>query len=74
MARMKPKAGSTTLLFDVFYEDGSRSSNRKVPGSVVDGPDGDEPARGYIEAQERQIAERSGIPPRRIERVVRSSG
>jgi len=74
MARMKPKAGSATVLFDVFYEDGGRSSNRKVPGSVVDGPDGDAPARRHIEVQERQIAEKSGIPPRRIERLVRSTG
>ena len=74
MARMKPKLINTTVLFDVFYEDGGRSSNRKVPGSVVDGPDGDAPARRYIEVQERQIAEKSGIPPRRIERLVRSTG
>jgi hypothetical protein len=70
---MKPKAGSATVLFDVFYKDGGRSSNRKVPTSVVNGPDGDAPARRYIEAQERQIAEKSGIAPRHIERVVRSA-
>ena len=56
MAHMKPKAGSATVLFDVFYKDGGRSSNRKVPSSVVNGPDGDAPARRYIEEQERQIA------------------
>ena len=44
MARMKPKAVNTTVLFDVFYEDGGRASNRKVPGSEVGGLDGDEPA------------------------------
>jgi hypothetical protein len=71
---MKPKAGAANVLFDVFYEDGGRSSNRKVPAGVVDGPDGDVPARRYMEEQEKQIAERSGIPPRRIERVVRSAG
>ena len=48
------------VLFDVLYEDGSRASNRKVPGSELDGFDGDVPAKTYIEAQDRQIAEISG--------------
>jgi hypothetical protein len=72
MARMKPKAVNTSILFDVFYEDGGRTSNRKVPGTEIGGLDGDVPARAYIEAQDRQIAERSGIPPRPIKRLVRS--
>ena len=74
MARMKPKSVNTSVLFDVFYEDGSRTSNRKVPGSEVGGLDGDAPARAYIEAQDRQIGERSGILPRSIKRIVRSAG
>jgi hypothetical protein len=74
MARMKPKSINTTVLFDVFYEDGSRTSNRKVPGSEVGGLDGDAPARAYIEAQDRQIGERSGNLPRSIKRIVRSEG
>jgi hypothetical protein len=71
---MKPKSINTTILFDVFYEDGGRSSNRKVPGNEIGGLHGDAPARAYIEAQERRIAEQSGIPPRPIKRVVRSGG
>ena len=74
MPRMKPKSVNTSVLFDVFYEDGSRTSNRKVPGSEVGGLDGDAPARAYIEAQDRQIGERSGILPRSIKRIVRSAG
>ena len=74
MARMKPKSVNTTVLFDVFYEDGSRASNRKVPGSEIGGLDGDAPARAYIEAQDRQIGERSGLLPRSIKRIVRSAG
>lgn len=74
MARMKPKSVNTTVLFDVFYEDGSRTSNRKVPGSEIGGFDGDAPARAYIEAQDRQIGERSGMQPRSIKRIVRSAG
>ena len=29
------------ILFDVLYEDGTRTSNRKVPGSELGGVDGD---------------------------------
>jgi hypothetical protein len=71
---MKPKSVNTAVLFDVLYEDGSRASNRRVPGSEIGGLDRDGPARAYIEAQDRQIAERSGIPPRPIKRIVRSAG
>lgn len=48
------------VFFDVLYEDGSRTSNRKVPGSELGGVDGDIPAKTYIEALDRQIAEVSG--------------
>ena len=48
------------ILFDVLYEDGTRTSNRKIPGSELGDIDGDLPAKIYIEAQDRQIAELSG--------------
>ena len=48
------------ILFDVLYEDGTRTSNRKVPGSELGGIDGDLPAKTYIETQDREIAENSG--------------
>jgi len=44
------------VLFDVLYEDGSRTSNRKVPGSELGVIDGDLFAKTYIEALDRQIA------------------
>ena len=50
------------VLFDVLYEDGSRTSNRKVPHSELGEVDGDLLARTHIEAQDRQIAEISGKP------------
>ena len=74
MARKKPKIDNGNVLFDVFYEDGVRTSNRKVPGAILGGLDGDEPARGFIEQQDRKIAGMSGNPQRPIERLVRSSG
>jgi hypothetical protein len=69
------KAGNSSfVLFDVFYDDGSRSSNRKVPASEVGGLDGDKPAEAYLEAQDREIAERSGRAKPTIKSVKRSAG
>ena len=52
--------------FDVFYEDGSQRSNRRVPSELLGGLDGDEPARAFIMEQDREIAEKSGRPPLEI--------
>jgi hypothetical protein len=61
------------VLFDVIYQDGSRTSNRKVPSVEVGGLDGDDPARAFIEAQDREIAERSGRPRGPIKTIARSA-
>jgi hypothetical protein len=74
MARKKPRIENGNVFFDVFYEGGVRTSNRKVPGTILGGLDGDDPARSFIEEQDRKIAGLSGNPPRAIERLVRSSG
>ena len=60
------------ILFDVLYEDGSRTSNRKVPGSELGGIDGDLPAKTYIEGLDRQIAMISGRPRCPIKSVTRA--
>jgi hypothetical protein len=70
----KPTAKSEFVLFDVLYEDGSRRSNRRVPGELLGGLDGDEPARKVIEQQDREIADKSGQPPLRIKSLQRSGG
>ena len=57
--------------FDVVYEDGSQRSNRRVPAELLGGLEGDEPARGYIIEQDREIAEKSGRPPLKIKDVSR---
>ena len=72
MARKKQPVEKGFILFDVAYQDGSRTSNRKVPGSEVGGLDGDEPARTFIEAQDRKIAEMSGAPRGPIKSIARS--
>ena len=70
--REKTVSASGFVFFDVVYEDGSRSSNRKIPNSELGGIDGDAIAKPYIEAQDRKIAEISGRPPGVIKSVVRS--
>jgi hypothetical protein len=60
------------VLFDVLYEDGSQSSNRKVPASELGGLDGDLPARTFVEAQDREIGVVSGRPRGRIKSISRS--
>ena len=60
MARKKPAAKAEFVLFNVTYEDGTVTSNRRVQGDVLGGLDGDEPARNVIEEQDREIEERSG--------------
>ena len=68
----KPTARQEFVLFDIVYEDGSQRSNRKVPADVLGGLDGDEPARAAIMEQDREIAERSGLPPLQIKSLKRS--
>jgi hypothetical protein len=72
MAR-KPGSKNDFVLFDVVYDDGSQRSNRRVPKDILGGIDGDEPARAAIQAQDREIAERSGQPMLAIKAVRRSS-
>jgi len=71
MAR-KPGTRVEYVLFDVFYEDGSRRSNRKVPSAVLGGLDGDAAARAIIDEQDRAIAEKSGVPALSIKTIRRS--
>jgi hypothetical protein len=61
------------VLFDVFYEDGSRTSNRKVPAASLGGLDGDAPAKTYIMDQDRRIADLSGKAPRPIKSLIRTA-
>ena len=60
------------MLFDVFYEDGTQTSNRKVPATDLGGLDGDLPARIFVEAQDRDIGAKSGRPRGRIKSIARS--
>jgi hypothetical protein len=69
---MARKSRAEFALFDVFYEDGSRRSNRRVPSELLGGLDGDSPARAVIEEQDRLIAEKSGAPALAVKSIRRS--
>ncbi|MBD3847524.1 hypothetical protein GGC47_002114 [Bosea sp. OAE752] len=72
--RTKSKALDTEFtMFDVIYEDGSRTSNRRVPTALLGGLDGDEPAKAAILEQDQIISEKSGKPPLAIATLVRST-
>lgn len=73
MARKKQPGPAGFVLFDVVYEDGSLSSNRKVPDAEISGFDGDVPARHFVEAQDRRVSEMSGKAPARIKSITRSA-
>ena len=74
MGRRKPTAKLEFVLFNVVYEDGSMTSNRKVPGELLGGLEGDAPALAAIEAQDREIAQRSGRARPRIKSISRAEG
>jgi hypothetical protein len=71
---IKKRSESSFVSFDVVYEDGARSSNRRVPMAALRGLDGDAPAVAILEAQDREIAAASGRPARGpIKSIARSA-
>jgi hypothetical protein len=70
--KRKKQPDGEFVMFDVLYQDGARTSNRKVPSAELGGLDGDEPAKAIIEAQDRKIAELSGRPRGPIKTITRS--
>jgi hypothetical protein len=55
--------------FNVFYEDDSQRSNRRVPSELLGGLDGDEPVRAFILEQDREISQKSGKTPLEIKEI-----
>ncbi len=75
MARKSKSTKPSVLLFNVVYEDGSLSSNRKVSSELLDDRFGEDPmdlAREAIERQDAEIAERSGVPKAKVKEVARA--
>lgn len=61
------------VFFNVLYEDGTQTSNRKVPSAELDSVEGDSAAKPYIEEQDRKITEMSGKPRGPIKSVTRAN-
>jgi hypothetical protein len=70
---IKKRTESAFIAFDVLYEDGTRTSNRRVPATALGGLDGDEPAKTILEAQDRDISRNSGRPRGAIKAIARSA-
>ncbi len=73
MARNKKPVDGALIMFDVIYDDGTQTSNRKVATADLDIIDGDASARAVIEAQDRKIAEMSGKSRGEVKAIKRSA-
>ncbi|MEE8333969.1 MAG: hypothetical protein V3R85_08975 [Alphaproteobacteria bacterium] len=75
MARKKPKGkGMAFAAFNVNYEDGTVTSNRRVSNKLLDQSFGDsfvDLARTAIEEQDKEIALRSGQRRAKIKSITR---
>jgi len=72
MAKKKPRVDDSFVLFDVVYEDGTRSSRRKVAAADLADSDGDDHAKTLIMAQDREIAKKSGNQRGTVKSITRS--
>ena len=69
MAKKQQARPNGFVLFDVLYEEGERTSNRKCLAGELGGLDGDTPARTFVETQDREIGAMSGRPRGRIKSI-----
>ena len=67
----KPNPKAETAFVNVFYKDGSQTSNRRIPGNLLQMLDSEDQIQAYIEAQDREIGERSGRPRGEVESIER---
>ncbi len=76
MARKKPKGKSASfMMFNVTYEDGTITSNRRVANDLLDQTFGDsiqDLARTAIEDQDQEIAFKSGQRRSKIKSISRA--
>ncbi len=70
MARKKLVTDVAFIQFNVLYQDGSQTSNRKVPTASVDVTDEDA-VQAFIEADDRRIAALSGNPRGPVKTITR---
>ena len=76
MARKKPKGKPATFItFNVVYEDGMVTSNRRVSSEFLDqsfGDSLDDLVRTAIEYQDSEIAKRAGQCRAKIKSIIRA--
>lgn len=73
MGRKKTRVEEGFVMFDVVYQDGTRSSRRRVRAFEVSDDEGDARARTIIMDQDRKIAEMSGNERPPIASISRST-
>lgn len=76
MARKKPGGKTATFtMFNVTYEDGTLTSNRRVPNELLDQSFGDkllDLARTAIQDQDNEIAARSNQKRAKIKSIAKA--
>ena len=72
MGKKKPRVEEGFVMFDVVYQDGTRSSRRRVPAFELS--DDDARARTIIMDQDRAIAQKSGNDRGPIASITRTAG
>jgi hypothetical protein len=76
MARRKSgRKGAAFMAFNVTYEDGTMTSNRRVSSELLDQSFGEplkDLARTAIEDQDNEIAQRSGARRAKIKSIARA--
>ena len=74
--RKKKSTKPVAKVFNVVYEDGSLSSNRRIPGEMLVDPFGTEDvmdlARSAIEKQDAEVSKRSGVSKPPIKAITRA--
>ncbi len=73
MAKKQKKIEDLFMQFDVVYEDGSKSSRRKVNVAGLDKDEIDAHALTEIMAQDQKIGEMSGKPRGKVKVLERSA-
>lgn len=74
MSRKKPGTKTDYAAFDVFYVDGSQTSNRRMPKSDISPIDRGMSIRNFFEAEDQTIEKRSGRKRAAIKAVEPSRG
>ena len=75
MAKKSKAKGAAFIMFDVKYEDGMVTSNRRVSNDLLDQSFGDslqDLALIALENQDNEIAERSGQRREKIKTIARA--